>query len=416
MPTKKLLSAPSLIAAALAVLMVLSGSPAGAQSGPTVTDGVTESVFPDGIQFRVTAESDADIEEIRLRYEILPDGTAANAVPDFEPSTRVEAGFILDVYLAPGTIIEYHWQVTDAEGNTAKTETKSFVYDDVRFEWAAAEGDGVTIYYYSGSEGDAQSMHRVAVQALDEMSVLLDAEIPFDVHVWIYESVDDMRPALARRSESYESRVITAGVRVATNTVLVLGNVSFDTLRHELTHVVTAQAGESALGTLPAWLDEGTAVYGQDDPGGFQDAVERAFARGNVLSVREITAYPGDPQKVDLFYGEGWSLVSYLVETYGEAKFAQLFAEVKSGERIDGALETVYGFDQDGLEDEWREANDLPARETQEPESQETDAPSVVPKTDDGGSSIVMILIIVGIILTLAAGVGGLGIVLARKL
>jgi hypothetical protein len=226
-----------------------------------------------------------------------------------------------------------------------------------------------------------------------------------------------MRPALQRRSESYESRVITAGVRVATNTVLVLGNVSFDTLRHELTHVVTAEAGESALGTLPAWLDEGTAVYSQEDPGGFESAVEAAFSRGNVLSVREISAYPGDPNKVDLFYGEGWSLVSYLVDTYGEEKFAELFATVKGGKRIESALEEVYGFGQDGLEDEWREANDLPPRETPEEEPEDGGPPSSSTEDgDDGGSSVIVILAVLGLILLAAAGVGALGITLARRL
>jgi hypothetical protein len=204
-------------------------------------------------------------------------------------------------------------------------------------------------------------------------------------------------------NESYGAG-ITAGAR-GDEYGACSGNVSFDTCgtndarRHG--PAVRVRWGRWA------WLDEGTAVYGQDDPGGFQDAVERAFARGNVLSVREITAYPGEPQKVDLFYGEGWSLVSYLVGTYGEAKFAQLFAEVKGGERIDGALEAVYGFDQDGLEDEWREANDLPARETPEPNPQESDAPSTAANRDDGGSSVVLILVIAGIILVLAPGCFG---------
>jgi hypothetical protein len=124
-----------------------------------------------------------------------------------------------------------------------------------------------------------------------------------------------MRPALARRSETYEASVITAGVRVATDTVLVLGNASFSTLRHELTHVVTAAAGEGPLGTMPAWLDEGTAVFGQQDPEGFEDAVERAISRGNVFTVRQITSSPGDPDAVNLFYGQSWSVVKYLHDT-----------------------------------------------------------------------------------------------------
>jgi hypothetical protein len=96
-----------------------------------------------------------------LKYKILPDGTAANGVPDFDAATSVLTEFVLgggDLYLSPGIAVEYHWEVTDASGATAETEQQSVFYDDARFTWATVEGDGVTIYYYSGSEEDAQSM------------------------------------------------------------------------------------------------------------------------------------------------------------------------------------------------------------------------------------------------------------------
>jgi len=227
---------------------------------------------------------------------------------------------------------------------------------------------------------------------------------------------------LVQRSESYEDQIITAGVRVASDTVLVLGNASFDTLRHELTHVVTAVAGESAFGTLPAWVDEGTAVYGQTDPGGFESAIGSAIDRGNVLSVRSITSYPGDPNKVTLFYGESWSLVSYLVDTYGAEKYALLFAEVKSGKRIDAALEAVYGFDQGGLEDEWRAANDLdpratPVLENDDQQPQDTGAPDSqdASSADDSGSSTGSIVVIVVIVVILLGLIVGGGLFVARR-
>jgi hypothetical protein len=203
----------------------------------------------------------------------------------------------------------------------------------------------------------------------------------------------------------------------------VLGNVSFDTLRHELTHVATKVAGESAFSEVPAWLDEGTAVYGQSHPGGFGDAVDQAISRGNVLSVRSITSYPGDPGKVTLFYGESWSLVSFLVDTYGEEQFADLYATIKGGERIDGALEVVYGFDQDGLEDEWRAANGLPPRETPEPVDDDASATGVPDDADggqavedEGGTSSGAIVGIVAAVLVLALVVVGGGFLVVGRI
>ena len=407
--------------AAIAALLALP-SAVGAQSAPEIVDGGVTNSFPDGMEFAVSVSSDSPIKELRLRYTVMPDGTAAIGQPEFDPGTTVETTFTLagnnppKIYLAPGTVIDYYWEATDEDGDESSSETQTFFYDDARFDWESVSGDGVTIYYYAGSEADAEEMHDVAMASISEMSALLQTEVPFEVQVWIYDSTDDMGPALQARSETYESQIITAGVRVASNTVLVLGNASFDTLRHELTHVVTKQAGESAFGSLPAWLDEGTAVYGQSGPGGFGSAIEGAMSRGNVLSVREVSSYPGDPDKVSLFYGEGWSLVSYLIDGYGEEQFAELFAEVKSGKRIESALQAVYGFGQDGLEDEWRAANDLPARVTSA--AADPDQPDDIAPTDedDGGSSLALAIGLAIAIIAVAAAVGLGGVVLARRL
>lgn len=422
---------PFLVAVSVAVLAALvflcAPTPALAQSAPTIADGGVTNTFPDGMRFSVSTESDSPIEEIKLRYKVLPDGTAAIARPDFDPATSVATTLELggnDLYLPPGTVIEYHWEATDAQGDEARTETASFFYDDVRFRWTPLESNGVTVYYYSGSEGQAQEMLQTASETLQSMSQLLGTEIDFPVKVWIYDSVNDMRPALQPRSSAYEASVITAGVRVATDTVLVLGNTSFDTLKHELTHVVTAQAGESPFGTMPWWLDEGTAVYGQGDPGGFADAAEAAIRRGNVFSVRQITSGQGDPDKVNLAYGQAWSIVKYLNDTYGSEEFARLFAEIKSGKRIDDAMEAVYGFDRDGLDNEWRAAHGLAPRETPEPTEDAqpgaTEVPSGTqdePQSEDGGGTpaVVIITLAVGLVV-LAGAVAAAGWAVARRL
>jgi len=424
----KALAAAILLLAAMLAPAAFVSSPALAQAGPTVTDGGVDAAFPDSLVFRASAQSDSTIEKVRLRYTILPDGTAAVAEAKFQPGKSISASYALQsrdqtsLYLPPGTTINYYWEVTDADGLTARTEQATFFYTDGRFDWTSLEAGGVTVYFYSGSEDDARKMLSVASDAIATMSQLLAATIDFPVKVWAYDSVDDMRPALQPRSETYDQATITAGVRVASDTVLVLGNVSFDTLRHELTHVVTAAAGEGPLGTLPAWLDEGTAVYAENDPAGFADAIDRAIDRGNVLSVRSITSSPGDPNKVALFYGEAWSLVSYLNDTYGPQKFAQLFAEIQNGKRIDAALTAVYGFDQDGLEDEWRASHDLPPRATpepeQKPEATEPASSGQAPQAakDDGGTSVGTVIAIAAGTIALAGVIGFAGITLARKL
>ena len=404
----------------------LSPAPVSANAAPTMSDaGVTDS-FPNGMTFAVNASSDSPINDLKIRYKILPDGTSANASATFQPGTSVTATFDLggaSLYLPPGTVVEYHWEATDGDGDQSRTETASFFYDDVRFQWTPLEANGITIYYYSGSPDDAQAMLQTGSETISSMSQLLGASITYPIKVWIYKNNNDMRPALQRQSATFEQSVITEGVRVASDTVLILGNASFGTLRHELTHVVTHAAGESALGHLPAWLDEGTAVYGQKDPGGFGDAVDQAVRRGNVFSVRQLTSSPGDPNAVNLFYGQSWSLVKYLTDTYGPEKFAKLFAEIKKGSTVDDALKAAYGFDQDGLDNEWRAAHGLPPRASQEPKQEQpptsagTSGSQTSSQKDNGGgtSAFVLIALVAGLIV-LAGAVGLAGWAVARRL
>lgn len=423
-------SARALLLVALLALAALTAGSGGASAGGlSVSDEGVVNRFPDGLEFSVSAQGGQPIEKVRLRYTILPDGSDAGAEPEFEPGTSVHASLTLagndsQVYLPPGTRIDFHWEVEDAAGNVATTDEESVVYEDVRFDWKTVEAEGVTVHYYSGGDDDARAMLDVARESLAQSADLLGATVEFPVHVRIYGSREDMQPALQSRSETYESQVITAGVRVSSDTVLVLGNVSFDTLRHELAHVVTAIAGEGPFGNLPAWLDEGTAVYSQTDSGEFRGSVERAIDRGSVLSVRSITSYQGDPAKVDLFYGQSWSLVSFLVETYGEEKFAQLFAEIKAGNTTDTALETVYGFDQDGLDNEWRASVGLPPREDAG-EDPEDAVPTFPPSggngasesggQDDGTPAGVIVALVLGMI-AVAGAIAFATFVVARRL
>jgi len=344
---------------------------AAAQGGPEVTAADVVNSFPEEVVFRLSAHSEATIEAVTLHYQILPDGVMAYGRPDFTPGERVQVDFHLKgndpprSYLAPGAEIDYFWEIEDGAGNKLTTEPATFIYEDTRFTWESASDGNVSIYWYSGSRSAAESSLEVARDTLDEMSALLGGTVDYPVKVWIYDSYEDMLPALVRRSEALEQRVVVAGELVSSDTVLMQGEGPGDTLRHELTHIVTHVAGEGPYGGLPTWLDEGTAMYAQSEPGeGFTSALDKAVERDSLLSVRSMTSPTGDSSKVTLFYGQAWSLVNFLIETYGPAKLAELFATFKEGSTADKALLKAYGFDQDGLEDAWRASLGLPPRQT----------------------------------------------------
>ena len=382
-----------LVLLGLAVLFVgtVVSPAASAQGAIEVTATNVVNSFPDEVVFRLSAHSQATIEEVTLNYQILPDVVTAYGRPDVTPAERVQVDFHLKAndpprsYLAPGAQIDYFWEIEDDAGNTLTTEPATFVYEDIRFSWQSVSDGNLTVYWYAGSHSSAVSSLEVARDTLDEMSALLGATVDYPVKVWIYDRYQDMLPALVRRSEAHEQRVIVLGERVASDTVLMQGEGADDTLRHELTHVVTHVAGEGPYGSLPTWLDEGTAMYGQSEPGeGFTSALDRAVERDSVLSVRSMTSATGDPGKVSLFYGQAWSLVDFLIETHGPVKFAELFATFKEGSTVDKALLKVYGFDQGGLEDAWRASLDLPPREGSTPAAEQESEVQPTPAEQTG--------------------------------
>ncbi|MFQ5880464.1 MAG: peptidase MA family metallohydrolase [Dehalococcoidia bacterium] len=431
----------SILAMALLLLTLIALSPPDArgQGAIQVTNDEVLNRFQEGeILFRLAVRSDSPIQKVILRYKILPDGALTVAEPTFTSGPQVSVTFRLKgndpprIYIHPGATVEYYWEVEDASGQAHTTEKATVAYADDRFPWQSAIEGNLTVYWYAGNEAAARSLLTVGRETLDQMSQLLDTQVDFPVKVWVYASPGDMRAAIQGRSPTFEQQVFTAGQRVSSDTVVTTGGGGApDTLRHELTHIVTKQAGEGPFGDLPAWLDEGTAMYAQGSPGtGFLGALESALDRNRPLSLRSMSSPPGNPSAVNLFYGQAWSVVTYLVETYEPERFAQLFAVFKKGSTVDRALQAVYGFDLAGLEDEWRAnlglAPQPPAVPTPpplpqpapRPQPEQAPAPGAQPTapTGDEGAPVITIAVITALALVVLALATTSSVMLVRRL
>jgi hypothetical protein len=60
------------------------------------------------------------------------------------------------------------------------------------------------------------------------------------------------------------------------------------------------------------------------------------------------------PDKANLSYSQSYSVVKFMIDTYGQEKMTRLLVALRDAKPIDVALLEVYGFDTDGLEDAWR--------------------------------------------------------------
>jgi len=323
--------------------------------------------FSESIRFDLEVDATSDLAEVILYYRKIGEGLTVK-VP--LPVSAGQRAFSHVWNLEPGEVpvgapLQYQWYIADAVGSELRTPATDFTYDDDRFEWEVASANNIRLFWYGSTEEEAERLLGYAVEALARLQEEIGATLEQAVRVYVYRSKQDMSPALPRSSEAYDDRILTLGVVVDEATLLLLGphpDVE-GTIAHELSHIVVGLATDNPYAELPRWLDEGLAMYSEGElPAGNRRALEAAIRADNLISVRSLSGYTGDPSQVNLFYGEVYSLVEFLLETYGEGKMADFLSAIRQGLYQEDALEEVYGFGLDELDSRWREALGLPAR------------------------------------------------------
>jgi hypothetical protein len=135
--------------------------------------------------------------------------------------------------------------------------------------------------------------------------------------------------------------------------------------------------------TKPIYPQGGIAVLEGNLAPEWTEQLQAAIDDDTLLSVRSLSGgFSEVPGRAYLSYSESYSLVKFLVETYGRDKMTGLLLQLRDGVPIDEALTAVYGFDVGGLEDAWRAAigakpRDVAADPTALPTA--TIVPTIVP-------------------------------------
>jgi hypothetical protein len=131
-------------------------------------------------------------------------------------------------------------------------------------------------------------------------------------------------------------------------------------LPHELTHVVLRDRFPAEA--LPHWADEGTAVLADGSDKQYRHACDLQQALVTRTTFRAVELLnAGDYPEVDrlgTFYGQSASLVKYLVEREGHARFIEFLSHAET-DGYDAALARHYAIDDvSELDRQWRLAVD----------------------------------------------------------
>jgi hypothetical protein len=339
-----------------------------AQGEITVISSDAETQFPSTITFSLEAEAASDITDIDLIYRksgesLIPVSSRVDV--DFIPGQLVAASWTWDMLetggLPPGTEIDYWWLIEDAAGHELQTSPAVIAFDDLSHDWHSLASDQVTIFWYKGDLSFVQELIDATDEALERLAGEIGVALEQPVKLYIYASSGDLRNALIYPQEW------TGGLAFPGYGTVIIG-ISPDNLAwgkraiaHEMGHLVVHQALSGFYGHLPVWLDEGLAMDAEGDlRPDLQTMLNVAIAHDTLFSVRSISSsFPTDPDEARLCYAESYSLVQFLIDTYGSDKILNLLVVFNEGNTYDDAMLEVYGFNVDGLNAVWRESLDL---------------------------------------------------------
>ena len=330
-----------------------------------VMEATAESNFPDGIVFRVAAESPGVIDEVRVFFKKADQsGRSAYRSIEVEPGESVTGETLLPAsggadYFPPGTKISYHFEVRDKAGGLVRTEETDFVYTDNRFQWLTVSDDLITVYYYSEYvEERAQIILDAARQTMDNMVPVLGIVPTEPLRIVTYNNYRHMSMALPFRSAAVNQDLQAQGMAFADERVLLIHG--FDptvtgTVSHEFIHLLVAEAAGGTAAAIPSWLNEGLAEYGNIDQTDDYDAALRyGIYTRRIRPLWYLRSFTGEPEDILIAYGQGKSVVNFMVRKWGEHRISQLFDVVRQTQDIDAALMRIYGVDQYGMDTEWR--------------------------------------------------------------
>lgn len=344
--------------------------PAAAQEAIAIEAVAQTLEFPNTIAFRATVSGPAPITQVVLEYGVdrrTCGDVLSRAHPEFTPAERVDVEWTWDMErtgsLPPGATVWYRWRAFDANGATATSETQRFSWLDDKHPWQERSLGDVTLHWYAGSTAFADELLGSAIGALSDLGATTGVRPQAPIQLYIYGSTEEMRDAILGEPGW------TGGVAFPDYNITIIGinreimEWGKRTIAHELTHLLVGQISGSCGSDVPTWLNEGIAVYGEGGLDEWEDAaLKEALAAGRALSVRSLSgAFSAHPDRAGVAYAQSYSLVNYLVQSYGSAPLLQLFAALSEGADVDASMQQIYGFGLDGLDARWRASMGAPA-------------------------------------------------------
>jgi len=329
-----------------------------------VNDSGMISELPNGLTFFVDVNDEKEISDIAVKFRVLDRSAVQYDYFDLKKSksnNRKEYYFNTTAgnsYIPPGSLIEYYFEIFDADNKSIKTDPVVSRVLDSRFEWDSVKSDNIEVFFHGPVRKRALRILKSAEDLNALMKDILTSSKFNNIVVTMYNNNAEMFDAIVHKSSKQSRELITEGQAFDRENVVLVqgaGRRSIGTATHELTHVLVARASKGSLLGVPLWLNEGLAEYGNLDSGQSYDRfLEWAIDTERLMPFTSLNRFPGEPSLTIVAYGQSKSFVDFIINKYGADKIQKILDQLSEGKRIDGALESVLGLDLIELDNLWR--------------------------------------------------------------
>lgn len=320
-----------------------------------VQQNYAKLAYRNGIDFRVNATlpgSEITKAQLKVRFgkrgrEETYDVSLTNGAGNYTLYEEADS-------LATGMPLIYSWTLS-AGKIQLQTEPKTVIYEDVHYNWLQREGPQVTVRWYNGDGGYGSLMYQLAADSLATYKRRFNIDPTDQIYITIYGSSNSYHstfpevPSWSGGFSRYGGEEIVAIAPQDYSANVWIG----EGIPHELSHAALYQFLRAPA---PRWLDEGFAVYNQNtiDIKQYDDLVKRAYQTNSLIPLSNLnTRWPPDDASANLAYAEGRSMVTFIINNYGNEVWSNLLDQLRRND-IDGSMKAVFGVDLAQMEDLWK--------------------------------------------------------------
>jgi len=149
------------------------------------------------------------------------------------------------------------------------------------------------------------------------------------------------------------SRILLLSPRAAS-----AGSIQLEkTFVHELTHIILGSIFSSKPSvSIPQWFNEGLSMHEAEEWNWHYEALmTRICITRTLIPLRQLEySFPTDPDQLQTAYAQSISMISFILDKYGQNSLRKITRLLLQGDTIDQAMSNAIGIELNELEIRWR--------------------------------------------------------------